>query len=74
MLGVPDERLGEDVLAFVQLEPGQQATAAELRERCAASLAKYKVPRAVHFVDEMPRNAMNKIVKKELLRLLDTST
>jgi len=74
VLGVPDERLGEDVLAFVQLEPGQQATAAELRERCAASLAKYKVPRAVHFVDEMPRNAMNKIVKKELLRRLDTST
>ena len=45
-----------------------------MRERCEASLAKYKVPRAVHFVDEMPRNAMNKIVKKELLRRLDTST
>ena len=70
-MGVPDERLGEDVVAFVELEPGQRATGAELRERCVASLARYKVPREIRFVDGMPRNAMNKIVKKELLRLLE---
>ena len=71
VVGVPDERLGEDVVAFVQLEPGQEVTGAELSERCSASLARYKIPREIRFVDSMPRNAMNKIVKKELLRLLE---
>ncbi|MFQ5514416.1 MAG: class I adenylate-forming enzyme family protein [Myxococcota bacterium] len=71
VVGVPDERLGEDVIAFVELAPGQHAAPDELRERCAAQLARYKVPRTIHLVDRMPRNAMNKIVKKTLLERLE---
>lgn len=71
VLGVPDERLGERVVAAVQLADGAGAVAEdELRERCAASLARYKIPERFHFVERVPRNAMGKIVKRELRRQL----
>ena len=54
-VGRPDERLGERVVAFVQLAPGTQADAEELRARCAAQLARYKVPEELLFVDDFPR-------------------
>jgi len=67
VLGVPDERLGERVIAAVQLADGAGAVSEdELRERCAANLARYKVPERFHFVDRVPRNSMGKIVKREL--------
>ncbi len=71
VLGIPDERLGERVVAAVQLAEGVGAVSAdELRERCAANLARYKVPEQFHFVDRVPRNAMGKIVKRDLRRQL----
>jgi long-chain acyl-CoA synthetase len=67
VMGIPDERLGERVIAAVQLAEGAgDVTAAELQERCAAALARYKVPEQFHFVDRVPRNSMGKIVKREL--------
>jgi long-chain acyl-CoA synthetase len=67
VMGIPDERLGERVVAAVQVAEGAgQVTEDELRERCAASLARYKVPERFHFVDRVPRNSMGKIVKREL--------
>lgn len=70
VLGRPDERLGERVAAVVQLEAGATASAEDLIERCRANLARYKVPEILVFVDEFPRNAMNKIVKPKLLDLV----
>jgi long-chain acyl-CoA synthetase len=67
--GKPDARLGETVAAFIQpIDPGvdQAKLADRLRDRCAASLARYKVPTVWLFVDEMPRNDMKKIVKAQL--------
>ena len=71
VLGVPDERLGERVVAVVQLEPGQEASEEALRSHALEQLARYKVPDVIRFADEMPRNAMNKIVKKKLLALFE---
>ncbi len=64
VVGIPDERLGERVVAAVVREGDAPLTADELRERCARSLARYKVPERILFVDELPRNAMGKVVKR----------
>ena len=65
VVGVPDERWGEACLAFVVLSG--EATEEELREHCRARLARYKVPKGVRFVDSLPRNALDKVVKSRLL-------
>lgn len=65
-IGQPNPILGEDVAAVVALREGHQAGAPELIAHCAERLADYKVPRTVHFVDALPRNAMGRVVKPEL--------
>lgn len=73
VLGIPDERLGQVVVAVVQLETGQSFEAPELAAlltaHCGKSLARYKLPSEFRVVDEFPRNAMNKIVKPRLVEL-----
>ena len=58
--------LGEDVVAFVTLRPGEQASDEDLRAHTLEQLAKYKVPRQWYFVDELPRNATGKVLKDQL--------
>jgi len=66
VIGVPDDRWGEAVKAFVVRKPGVELTPDELicfaRERIAA----YKVPRSIDFIDALPRNPTGKILKREL--------
>jgi len=62
----PDEDLGERIVAWIVTEPGHSATAQELEDHVAGLLTKHKRPREVHFVDELPRNAMGKVMKREL--------
>ena len=65
MTSAPDEDLGERIVAWVVAEdeaPGER----ELIDHVAAELAPHKRPREVRFVDELPRNAMGKVVKAEL--------
>lgn len=64
VFGVPHDVLGEDVAAAVVLRA--PATADELRAHCAARLADYAIPRAIHVVDELPRNQLGKVLKREL--------
>ncbi len=68
VVGRPDERLGETVVAFVEYENGASASADELRSFCLESLARYKTPVAFHEVgaNGFPRNAMGKIQKRAL--------
>jgi fatty-acyl-CoA synthase len=68
VVGVPDERWGEACLAFVVLRSA--ATEEDLLEHCRGRLARYKVPRGVRFVESLPRNALDKVVKSELLELV----
>jgi acyl-CoA synthetase (AMP-forming)/AMP-acid ligase II len=66
VVGAPDDRLGQRVVAYVQLaEPGS-VTAEELRELCRTQLAGYKVPDAIEFVDAFDRTPMGKIRKTGL--------
>jgi fatty-acyl-CoA synthase len=67
---VPDERWGEVGIAAVVLAEGAVADEDELLEHCAARLARFKVPRGVRFVDELPRSAMGKVLKDELRGLI----
>jgi acyl-CoA synthetase (AMP-forming)/AMP-acid ligase II len=66
VLGVPDPRLGQRVVAAVQLEPGAAVVAEELLAACRANLARYKVPEQIVFLESLPRNAMAKVVKRDL--------
>jgi acyl-CoA synthetase (AMP-forming)/AMP-acid ligase II len=66
VVGVPDEHWGERVHAVVVLRPGAAATAEEIREHAKASVAGYKAPRTVEFVDGLPVSPTGKVLKREL--------
>jgi acyl-CoA synthetase (AMP-forming)/AMP-acid ligase II len=66
VFGVPDERFGERLAAVVVLRPGAELDADGVRAHVKANLAVYKVPRDVSFVDELPRTATGKVLKREL--------
>ncbi|WP_331767022.1 long-chain fatty acid--CoA ligase [Embleya sp. NBC_00896] len=66
VIGTPDERLGEEVLAVVSLRPGAAAEPDEVIAFCKERMAAYKYPRIVRIVEELPKGASGKILKKEL--------
>jgi acyl-CoA synthetase (AMP-forming)/AMP-acid ligase II len=66
---VPDEVYGEALLAAVVLAPGKTLTDEELIEHCRGKIGGYKIPRRYVFLDELPKSAMNKILKNELRRV-----
>jgi fatty-acyl-CoA synthase len=67
VIGVPDPRFGEELMAWLRLRPGADAVTAEaLREFCAGKLAHYKIPRYVHVVDEFPMTVTGKIRKIQM--------
>lgn len=68
VIGVPDEYRGETVAAFVSLKPGQSATTEEIQAFCKARLAAFKYPRTVEIIDEIPKNANGKVMRRELRR------
>jgi fatty-acyl-CoA synthase len=70
VVGVPDPDWGETLAAFVVLKPGQTATPEELSEWVRQTLADYKRPRKVLFVDALPRTQTGKILKRELKQRL----
>ncbi len=61
VIGVDDERLGQRVVAVVEVEPGHTLVVDDLLSRCALELARYKVPEQIHLTEALPRNAMGKI-------------
>ncbi len=66
VVGVPDERWGEACAAFIVCRA--PVSDDELRELCRSRLARFKVPKSFHRVDALPRNALGKVVKDELVR------
>jgi long-chain acyl-CoA synthetase len=73
VIGVPDERLGEEVKAIVALKPGAEVTAEELIAYTKERVAAYKYPRTVEFVATLPKGATGKILKKELKQQLEAA-
>jgi fatty-acyl-CoA synthase len=63
VFGVPDERYGEELCAWVKLRPGEALTEEEIRDYCRDQIAHYKVPRHIRFVDEFPMTVTGKIQK-----------
>jgi fatty-acyl-CoA synthase len=63
VIGVPDDRYGEEICAWVKLRPGVSATEEEIRVFCRDQIAHYKVPRYIKFVDEFPMTVTGKIQK-----------
>jgi fatty-acyl-CoA synthase len=67
VIGVPDARYGEELMAWVRLRPGAATLTAEsLREFCRGQLAHYKIPRYVHVVDDFPMTVTGKVRKVEM--------
>jgi len=66
VIGVPDDKFGEEIKAFVILKPDQNITEAELQAYTKENIASYKYPRHIEFVESLPTSATGKILKKEL--------
>ena len=63
VVGVPDKRLGEHVLAWIRLKPGSAATNDEIRDFCRGQIAHFKIPRYIRFVDSFPMTVTGKVQK-----------
>jgi long-chain acyl-CoA synthetase len=66
VIGVPDEKRGETVKAFVVLHEGQTATEDEIIAFCRERMAAYRIPRMVEFIDELPKTVIGKVLRREL--------
>lgn len=70
VIGVPDPDYGEEVMACIVVRAGQEATEQEIRDFCKERLARYKTPKYIQFIDDLPKNAVGKISKKDLKKLI----
>ena len=68
VVGIPDERLGEEVMAVVIRRPSMELLEYDLAAYCRERLAAYKCPRVFQFRTELPKNTLGKILKDELVR------
>ena len=66
VIGLPDERTGEMIKAFVVLKEGQISTEEEINAFCREQLAAYKVPRVIEFRKELPKSMVGKVLRREL--------
>ncbi len=66
VIGVPDEKYGEEIMAWVMLKSGEQMTQEEVRDYCKGNIAHYKVPRYVKFVTSFPMTVTGKVQKYQM--------
>jgi fatty-acyl-CoA synthase len=66
VIGVPDPKYGEEIMAWVKLKPGEQATEEEIIAYCEGKIAHYKIPRYIKFVDAFPMTVTGKIMKFQM--------
>lgn len=71
VVGVADDYWGEAVHACVTLKQGRTLTEREIRDYCRGKIAGYKIPKQVHIMEEMPRTATGKVVRAELVKLIE---
>src|SRR5579884_3246254 len=63
VIGVPDAKYGEEIMAWIKVKPGEQVTEEELKEYCKGKIAHNKIPRYFKFVDAFPMTVTGKIQK-----------
>ncbi|HMH22521.1 MAG TPA: AMP-binding protein [Puia sp.] len=66
IVGVPDEKYGEEVMAWIRLKEGTEATAEEIREYCTGKISRHKIPKYILFCQEYPMTASGKVQKFKL--------
>ena len=66
-VGVPDEHYGQEILVCVVLKPGHQCSESDLRQFCLLALGKYKTPKIIRFVGELPKGPSGKVQRLKLL-------
>jgi len=69
VIGVKDQKYGEEIKAFVVLHPGEKATAEEIVDFCRTRISNFFLPRYVVFLDAMPKSLVGKILKTELRKM-----
>jgi long-chain acyl-CoA synthetase len=69
VVGVPDEKWGERLKAFIVRRPGSRLGAADVAQFCEGRISAIKIPKEIAFIEQMPRNAGGKVLKTELRRL-----
>ena len=74
VFGVPDDKWGEVGKAIISLKPGKQITKQEIIARLSTKLAKYKIPKYITFVNEVPKNNVGKIVVSKVVELYGEPT
>jgi long-chain acyl-CoA synthetase len=70
VIGVPHEQYGEEVMALIILNEGATCTKEDIIEWSKKQMSNYKYPRIIRFVDSIPMSATNKILKRELRKLI----
>ena len=70
VIGVEDETWGESVMAFIGLKAGKSMEYDDLKAWCDGKMSSYKIPKAIQIIDALPRNAMGKVTKPDLKKLL----
>ena len=63
VVGIPDERLGEIVVAWIRLKAGEDCTQEEVRDYCRGKIAYFKIPHTIRFVETFPMTVTGKIQK-----------
>jgi acyl-CoA synthetase (AMP-forming)/AMP-acid ligase II len=69
-VGIPDDQYGEEIMVCCTLKPGHTATEEELRAHCAIHLGKYKTPKVIKFLDDLPKGPTGKILRTRLRDLV----
>jgi acyl-CoA synthetase (AMP-forming)/AMP-acid ligase II len=73
VIGVPDAEFGQQPFAYCVLKKGQAATSEEILDFCHSRISSFKCPKSVVFLDELPRNAVGKLLRKQLREAYDKS-
>jgi fatty-acyl-CoA synthase len=71
VVGIPSEKYGEEVVAFIQLKVGENSTDTEIADFCKGKISFHKIPKYIYFVNEYPTTASGKIQKYKLRELAE---